>query len=215
MFRSHPATVSMQRKFITSYGNSMTIRELSDIIKTERLEMRKLEPSPENARLVFEALQGERMEDYLYGPPASAISLYLPRNIDDVLAMMKKHEEYDSKNNSASYYIFNNGKLIGQRQFSYYTYNKTFNFDEVWFVKSARRKGFAKETMTVLENIAFNELGANRTTRWCYPENIASKKLAESMGYHLDGCSRQQDMHTDGTFHDNLFWSKLKSEYKG
>jgi len=191
----------------------MTIKDLPEIIKTERLEMRQLEPTIENAKLVFDALKNEVDDDYLWGPVCPGIHLYVPRTADDMLKQMKLDTEWNG-DNGASFYIFHKGELVGYRRFQYFPNNKTFQFNVVWFVKSSRNKGFAKESMKTFEKIAFTNFGAHRTSRFCYPQNTASIKLSEDMGYHLDGIARHSQMHTDGTFHDSMFWSKLESEYK-
>ena len=193
----------------------MNIKELPKIIKTERLELRQLESTLENAQLIFDAVKNENPDDFYFEYIVQTNDI-IPQSVSEVLKQMKTEEEWNA-DNGATFHIFHNNDLVGYRRVYFFdspSANKTFRFAAVWFIKSARNKGFAKESMARLEEIAFNQLGANRTSRICAPENIVSANLAKSMGYHLDGISRQNVVLINGAVIDSMMWSKLKSEYK-
>lgn len=61
----------------------------------------------------------------------------------------------------------------------------------------------------------FEELGANRIMHQCMGDNVQSQKSISGSGFHLDGHIRASTMLIDGTFMDQLVFTKLKLEYKG
>ncbi|MDR0726622.1 MAG: GNAT family N-acetyltransferase [Rickettsiales bacterium] len=189
----------------------MTIKELPKIIKTQRLELRQLEPVLENAQLIFDALRNENSQDYFFNPVVTPD--ILPKSAEEMLEQMNREEKYSA--NGIIYYIFLDGELIGYKRFYFFDdETKTLQSSAVWLKKSARGHGYAKEVMDLVEDISFNQLGANRITRQCSVENTSSASSIKNSGYHLDGIARQACVNLDGTLYDNMLWSKLKSEYK-
>ena len=179
-------------------------------LQTERLEMRILEPTPENAKIVWDVLKNENPEDFKYMWYSVSHKSHLTESVEETQERMKL--DYESKNGCA-YYIFYNNKFIGYMRVHYWADSKTLQCASVWFIKSAWGNGFNKEVHNKLEDLAFNGLHANRICRQTMAGNIESKKSIESSGYHLDGIDRQANQMPDGTFMDHLWFSKLKSEY--
>ena len=200
------------------------IKDFPTIIKTERLEMRQLEPTLENAALVFDALKNEDPEDFKFNPTTAfdpqlkKNQIILPESVEDMLETMKEKTIWctgDTYNDpGATYYIFLDDKLIGFRRIHWNESFKTLQSSEAWLVKSARHNGYAKESMDAIEKLAFVDFEANRITRQCNAMNVQSAKSIERSGFHLDGIARQSIVNPDGYFGDNMMWSKLKSEYK-
>ncbi len=187
------------------------IKKLPKVIKTKRLEMRQLDTTPENAKLVFNAVKNENPDDFYFNPIAKNA---VPKTSKEMLKEMQQEDEY-SKSNGANYYIFYNNKLIGYRRFHFFDdATKTLQMSIVWLIRSAWGNGFAKESSDKTEEIAFKVLGANRITRQCSTDNARSAKSIKSSGFHLDGISRQGGVYPDNKVYDVMFWSKLKSEYK-
>lgn len=187
------------------------IKKLPPIIKTERLELRQLEPTPENAQMIFDAVRNENPDDFHFEPISHKNNI--PQSAKEILDKMKLDVQWNDEN-GVVYYIFHNNNLIGYRRMNYFESNETFQFGVVWFIKSERGRGFAKETMLEFEKVAFETLGANRIIRQCNPTNVASINLAKSLGYHLDGVIRQSIRDINGEFFDLMVFTKLKSEYK-
>ena len=121
--------------------------------------------------------------------------------------------DYESKNGCA-YYIFHNNKFIGHMRIHYLADSNKLQCASVWFIKSAWGNGFNKEVHNKLEDLAFNALHVNRVCRQTMAGNLKSKKSIESGGYHLDGIDRQANKMPDGTFMDQLVFTKLAQEYK-
>jgi RimJ/RimL family protein N-acetyltransferase len=187
------------------------IKKLPKIIKTERLEMRQLDVTPDNAQIVFEAVKDEKSEDFYYNQICNNSAV--PANADEMLKQMQIESQWVS-DNGVNLYIFHNGNLIGYRRLYFHDdATKTLQMSAVWLVRSAWGKGFASETSNEIEKIAFETLGANRITRQCSADNIRSANSIRSSGFHLDGIARQGGVYPDNKLYDNMMWTKLKSEY--
>ncbi|MCQ2562528.1 MAG: GNAT family N-acetyltransferase [Alphaproteobacteria bacterium] len=181
-------------------------------IKTQRLEMRILEPTIENAQLIWNVLKDENPDDYQFMWYSVSHKSHLTESVEETQQRMKL--DFESKNGCA-YYIFHNGKFVGYQRIHYWAESKTLQCASVWFIKSARGFGFNTEVHDMLEKMGFEQLHMNRICRQTMAGNLASKKSIEHSGYHLDGIDRQCNMMPDGTFMDHLLFSKLASEYNG
>lgn len=180
-------------------------------LKTDRLELRILEPTPENAEMVWNVVKNEKPDDFKYTWFTVSHKSHLTESVEETQERMKI--DYESKNGCA-YYVFYNNKFIGYMRIHFWAESRTLQCASVWFIKSMWGKGFNKEIHDKLEDIAFNGLQVNRICRQTMAENIASKKSIEHSGYHLDGIDRQSNRMPDGTYMDHLWFSKLASEYK-
>ena len=187
------------------------IKKLPKIIKTERLEMRQLDVTPDNAKIVFEAVKNENPADFYYNQICNNSAV--PSNADEILKQMQIESQWAS-DNGINLYIFHNGKLVGyRRSFFHDDATKTLQMATVWLVRSAWGHGFARETSDAIEKIAFETLGANRITCQCSADNVRSANSIRSSGFHLDGIARQGGVYPNNKLYDNMMWSKLKSEY--
>jgi len=189
------------------------IKNLPEVIKTPRLEMRRLMATPEIAAMIFDAVKNENPADFYFNPIGMANAV--PLDTDEMLRRMQCIERH-AGDNGTWYYVFHNGVPIGFRRFYFFDEDarRTFQMSEVWFVRSAWGQGFARETYAALEKIAFEKLGANRITRQCGTENVRSANSIRATGFHLDGVARMGGVYPDGKTYDNMMWSKLRSEYK-
>ena len=178
-------------------------------LKTERLEMRILEPTEENARLVWNALKNENPEDFKYAPMVE--NGILPKSQAETLQMMQKHKKWC--NNGVDWYIFYNNNLVGYQRIHYWPENRTVQCSDVWFLKKYWGKGFNQEIHKKIEEIAFEKLQANRICRQCIKDNKNSYESIKKSGFHHDGDERQSFRMPDGKFMDQCRFSKLIGEY--
>lgn len=180
-------------------------------LKTSRLELCVLQPTPENAEIVWNAIKNENPDDYIYMSYTMSRKSSLPESVEEVQQLMKRDFDFD---NGCTYYIFHDDNFVGYMRIHYWYDSSTLQCASVWFIKSARGKGFNQEIHNKLEDLAFNGLQVNRICRQTMSGNIKSKKSIEAGGYHLDGIDRQANRLKDGTFMDHLLFSKLACEYK-
>ena len=179
-------------------------------LKTERLELRILEPTTENAALVWNALKNENPDDFKYAPMIS--EGILPRSQDETLQMLQSQKEWCK--NGVGWYVFYNNALIGYQSIIFWYGNRTIKCLEVWFLRKYWGQGFNQEVHNKIEEIAFEKLQVNRICRECAKDNVNSFNSIQKSGFHLDGEDRQAFRMTDGTFLNQYLFSKLLSEYK-
>ena len=180
-------------------------------LQTERLEMRILRPTPENAKIVWEAIKNENPEDFKYAPMVP--NGILPKSLSETLQMMERHAGFC--NNGVEWYMFYNNDFVGYQRIHYWADNRTIQCADVWFLKKYWGKGFNQEIHRKIEEIAFEKLHANRICRQCMKDNTNSFKSITKSGFHHDGDERQSYRTPDGKFLDQCRFSKLFSEYKG
>ena len=188
------------------------IKKLPNVIKTARLEMRQMDVTPENAKIVFDAVKNENPADFYYNQIGN--TNIIPATAEEMLKQMQVEAKHTT-DNGVNYYIFHDGNLIGYRRIFFHDdATKTLQMSAVWLVRSAWGHGFARETSDAVERLAFETLGANRITRQCSADNVRSANSIRSSGFHLDGIARQAGVYPDNKLYDNMMWSKLKSEYR-
>ena len=187
------------------------IKQLPQIIKTSRLEMRQLDVTPENAEMIFDAIKNENPSDFYFNP--IGVDNIIPKSVDEVLKFMQRESDWTA-DNGVALYMFQNDKFIGYRRLFFHNdATRTLQMATVWLVRSAWGYGFARETSAEIERIAFENLGANRIVRQCSKDNVRSANSIKSSGFHLDGIARQGGVYSNGKLYDNMMWSKLRSEY--
>ena len=187
------------------------IKQLPQIIKTPRLEMRQLAATYENAQMIFDAVKNENPSDFYFN--SIGANNIIPQSADEVLKWMQRESDWTA-DNGVALYLFQNDKFIGYRRLFFHNdATRTLQMATVWLVRSAWGNGFARETSDEIERIAFENLCANRITRQCSKDNVRSANSIKSSKFHLDGIARQSAVYPDGKLYDNMMWSKLRSEY--
>lgn len=182
-------------------------------LKTERLELRILEPTIENAKLVWDILKNEKASDFQFIHFSPKYDKPLPESLEETLETMNNYAQA-WKNNGVIWYVFFKEQLIGFHGISYNKEGDSINGGNVWFIKSAWGHGFNREIHTFLEKIVFEKLKAHRMVRQCMSINQRSQKSIASSGFKLEGRLREHAKLSDGTWTDHLIFAKLISEYK-
>ena len=109
--------------------------------------------------------------------------------------------------------IFQDDKLLGEIGFSGVIMQAGKVEIGYWLKKSARGKGIINKLLPRIEKIAFEQDWCHKIQLHCDAKNIASKKIAESNGYVLEGIIRQDSKWPNGSLRDKLYFGKLKSEW--
>lgn len=74
-------------------------------------------------------------------------------------------------------------------------------------------EGIAGEAALTVLRYAFERKWMRIVTAYCYPENTASRKLLERLGFRHEGCLRNSYLLYDGTVHDLDCFSITVEEY--
>ena len=75
------------------------------------------------------------------------------------------------------------------------------------------RRGYATEAARAIVSFGFRELKVHRISSWCIAENTASVRVAERLGFKLEGRLRENDYFKDRWW-DSLLYALLENEWR-
>jgi ribosomal-protein-serine acetyltransferase len=108
-------------------------------------------------------------------------------------------------------HIFFENQLCGAIRLNYFEHHNQ-KVALGYLIDTAHQgKGLVGRSARAMIDFAFNELNMNRIELRCVPENLASVKVAERLGFVQEGRLRQAEMLDQGLV-DLLVYSLLKSE---
>jgi RimJ/RimL family protein N-acetyltransferase len=81
-----------------------------------------------------------------------------------------------------------------------------------WVAEPARGRGVCTRALRALSRWALDELELQRMELITDPENIASQRVAEKVGYRREGVMRAHLRHLDGRIRDSVLFSLLPGE---
>jgi RimJ/RimL family protein N-acetyltransferase len=81
-----------------------------------------------------------------------------------------------------------------------------------WVAREARGRGVATEALRALCRWAVDELGVKRLELVTDPDNLASQRVAERVGFQREGIRRSSLESRDGTRRDSVLFSALPDE---
>jgi RimJ/RimL family protein N-acetyltransferase len=83
-----------------------------------------------------------------------------------------------------------------------------------WVAASARGQGICTRALRALSRYAHDELGLQRLDLITDPDNVASQRVAEKVGYQREGVLRAHLRHLDGRIRDSVMFSLLPGELR-
>jgi RimJ/RimL family protein N-acetyltransferase len=81
-----------------------------------------------------------------------------------------------------------------------------------WCAPAARGRGIAPRALRLVSRWGFEELGLGRVELITDPDNAASQRVAEKVGYRREGVLRSHLLHPDGRRRDSVMFSLLPGE---
>ena len=81
-----------------------------------------------------------------------------------------------------------------------------------WVIPEVQGQGYVTEAVSLLTDFAFAEFNANRISIHCDPLNERSKRVAERLGYQLEGRLRNKARTPDGGLRDTLVYSLVPGD---
>ena len=151
------------------------IKNLPKVIKTSRLEMRTLDATPENAEMIYNAMDNSR--DYI---EAFQGFLEYIKSPDDVMALLQKRIQQRATDEAVCYGIFHNDEFIGRIRFK--RTGTDSGYFGYWQTKPASGNGYMGEALSALEQELFN-FGFNKITIEIDDGNTRSENVAKRNGY--------------------------------
>lgn len=79
-----------------------------------------------------------------------------------------------------------------------------------WVRTSFGGQGYMTEAVEAILNFAIQALQANRVEIRCDSKNIRSYRVAERLGFTLEGIIRNDDLSVDGSLRDTMVFSKVR-----
>jgi RimJ/RimL family protein N-acetyltransferase len=83
-----------------------------------------------------------------------------------------------------------------------------------WVAASARGQGICTRALRLLSRHALDELELQRLELMTDPDNVASQRVAEKVGFHREGVLRAHLRHPDGRVRDSVMFSLLPGELR-
>jgi ribosomal-protein-alanine N-acetyltransferase len=102
-------------------------------------------------------------------------------------------------------------KIVGSISFFSAMYFDGLEIAYILFDKGSRNKGFMTEALSLLVEYLFATKKINRLQLTVFPDNLASKKVAERCGFQFEGVVRGAIFHK-GKNHDMQLYSILRTE---
>jgi RimJ/RimL family protein N-acetyltransferase len=109
-----------------------------------------------------------------------------------------------------SFAVTMNGELVGAIGMS--TNQSRTGHIGYWCAPHARGKGLTTRALRLISRWAFDELGLERLELITDPDNVASQRVAENVGYRREGVLRSHLLHPDGRRRDSVMFSLLPDE---
>ena len=83
-----------------------------------------------------------------------------------------------------------------------------------WCARDARRRGVTTRAVRLLCRYALEDLGMERLELVTDPDNTASQRVAEKVGFQREGVLRSHVVHPDGRRRDSIMFSLLSGELR-
>jgi RimJ/RimL family protein N-acetyltransferase len=83
-----------------------------------------------------------------------------------------------------------------------------------WCAVEARGRGLTTRALRLLSRYALDELGVERLELITDPDNVASQRVAEKVGFQREGVLRSHLLHPDGRRRDSVMFSLLPGELR-
>ena len=83
-----------------------------------------------------------------------------------------------------------------------------------WLDRESRGKGVMTQAVRAVVEWARAERGIERLCLLAHPDNVASQRVAEKVGYRREGVLRAHLRHPDGRIRDSVMFSLLPGELR-
>jgi len=75
-------------------------------------------------------------------------------------------------------------------------------------------KGYATESSYAVTKLGFEHIGIEKMVIHCSPENIASQKVPEKLGFALEGSYKSAQKGPDGLRSETVIWAQFLEQFK-
>ncbi|MFL8936831.1 GNAT family N-acetyltransferase [Rossellomorea oryzaecorticis] len=169
------------------------LKEVPGSIETERLIIRM--PMPGDGKEVNGAIKAS----YAELKPWLGFAQILPE-VDETEANTREAHAKFITRKALRYLIFckETHRFIGSTGFHNIDWDVPKFEIGYWIDARMSGKGYMREAVGRLTELALNELGGRRVEIRCESGNIRSRKIPEHLGYELEGILKNEDLSVDG-----------------
>jgi RimJ/RimL family protein N-acetyltransferase len=178
-------------------------------LRTDRLLLRRYEPA--DADLYYDAIQANRGHLAEFLPPRQE-AMRSPADAESVIrwleVMWQRREvfvygiwELASAGYTGEVYLANADWHVPSIEVGYF------------LLREKTGQGYATEAARALVEAAFTCLGAVRVDLQCAADNLASQRVAERLGFALEGRQRLRHRKKSGALVDRLWYGLVREEY--
>ena len=157
----------------------------------------------EDADAVYEACQDAEIQHWIPLIPR-------PYTREHALAFVRGEIEGIGEQ---QYAIVEGGRVVGSIGMGV-NLNRTGHVG-YWCAREARGRGVITRALRLLSRYGFEELGLQRIELITDPDNVASQRVAEKVGYRREAVLRSHLDHPDGRRRDSVMFSLLPGELLG
>jgi RimJ/RimL family protein N-acetyltransferase len=111
------------------------------------------------------------------------------------------------------YAIVEDGRLVGSIGMRVNAVNQVGHIG-YWCAREARGRGIVPRALRLLCRYGFEELGLGRMELITDPDNTASQRVADKVGFTREGVLRSHLLHPDGRRRDSVMFSLLPGELR-
>jgi len=182
-----------------------------EIIKDGNLELRRLETNFDNARMVFDGIEKERIK---------LVSLWMFKNLDTIETTYEWMKPFNEDLGMDS--PLRHGRLMGIFADGKYTgFIGIVSIDEsvkkigliYYLSKKFEGRGYVSRAIKMIEQEFFGKLSWNKIEIGFMETNDKSQAIAERNGYVIEGMRREVNF-IDGKFMGQVTAGKLKTEWE-
>lgn len=132
--------------------------------------------------------------------------LYLATELSRASKRIKTNREIDWR---IFELIDNTNQVVGNC--GYHTWWLDHDRAEIgyWLNEQARGKGYMTEALKAIMKYGFESMNLHRIEAMISPENLASRKLVEALGFNLEGKMRENHQF-NGKFQDSVIYGLIK-----
>jgi RimJ/RimL family protein N-acetyltransferase len=183
--------------------------DIPDQIETERLLLRI--PKPGDGQAVNEAIRSSIKELQLWMPFAKTV----PEVEETESNIRQAHAKFLTRED-LRFHIYHKeqGFFIGSTGLHYIDWEVPKFEIGYWIKTNESKKGYVTEAAKALAQFAFRELNAKRVEIQCDSRNEQSRKVAERLGFTLEGILKNDDKGLDGSLRDTCIYARTNMEDK-
>ena len=178
-------------------------------IGTERLLLRP--PKLDDAEAVIEAIAASRaeLERWMVWAPSM-------RSVEDARHWAQRvidaWEDPESEDFTVGIFRREDGRYLGASGFHRARWTVPSAEIGYWLRTSETGKGYMREAVTAMTRVAFGPLGLRRLVITCASTNARSRRVAEAIGFRLEGTLRNDDRLPDGSLRVTLVFSLIDTD---